>query len=266
VAEVTVNGIRLYYEERGTGTPILGLHGAGSSAVFWEGAAEELARLGRVIIYDRRGCSRSERPEPYEVTSVREHANDARELLRALDAEPAVLIGRSYGGTVALELALRHPESVRALALLEAGPMGLSPEYDEWFEALAATLERVVVERGVDAVGETMLREVLGAWEELPEAFRDVFTANSPGLLAEIRGGERLTDNSGLGGLETPTLIVAADDSPESLQHGTDGLVRALAQARVARVGGGHVIDPAGPEVSAFVSEYLDSADVDSTV
>ena len=126
MAEVTVNGVRLYYEEHGSGTPILGLHGAGSSAVFWEDAAQELSRLGRVIIYDRRGSSRSERPEPYEVTSVREHADDARELLRALDAEPAVLIGRSYGGTVALDLALRHPESVRALALLEAGPMGLS--------------------------------------------------------------------------------------------------------------------------------------------
>ena len=51
---VTANGIRLYYEERGAGAPILGLHGAGSSAVFWEDAAERLAALGRVIIYDRR--------------------------------------------------------------------------------------------------------------------------------------------------------------------------------------------------------------------
>ena len=264
MAEVTVNGVRLYYEEHGSGTPILGLHGAGSSAVFWEDAAQELSRLGRVIIYDRRGCSRSERPEPYQMTSVQEHAEDARELLRKLDAEPAVLIGRSYGATAALDLGLRHPESVRALALLEAGPMGLSPEYDEWFVSLAATLEQVVVERGVDAVGETVLREVLGAWDELPEAFRDVFTANSPALLAEIRGGERLADNSGLAALRTPTLIVAADDSPESLQHGTDGLVRALPQARVVRVGGGHVIDPAGPDVLAFVSEHLGSANVDS--
>ena len=264
MAEVTVNGVRLYYQEHGSGTPILGLHGAGSSAVFWEDAAQRLSRLGRVIIYDRRGSSRSERPEPYEVTSVREHADDARELLQALDAEPAVLIGRSYGGTVALDLALRHPESVRALALLEAGPMGLSQEYDEWFVSLADALERVVAERGVEAVGETVIREVLGAWEELPEAYREVFTANSPALLAEIRGGERLTDNSGLGALAAPTLIVAADDSPQSLQHGTDGLVRALPQARVARVGGGHVIDPAGPDVLAFVSGQLDPASVDS--
>ena len=45
--EASVNGVRLYYEERGSGTPILGIHGAGSSALFWEDAAGKLADLGR---------------------------------------------------------------------------------------------------------------------------------------------------------------------------------------------------------------------------
>jgi prevent-host-death family protein len=164
VPHATVNGVRLYYEERGSGTPILGLHGAGSAAVFWEDAAERLAEDGRVITFDRRGSWRSERPEPYDVTSVREHADDALALLRVLDAEPAVLVGRSYGGTIALELALRHPESVLGIALLEAGPMGLSPEYDDWFRTVRAKVD----EAGVDRAGETVLRDVFGAWEELP--------------------------------------------------------------------------------------------------
>ncbi|GIU96019.1 MAG: hypothetical protein KatS3mg012_2476 [Gaiellaceae bacterium] len=43
---VTANGVQLYYEERGTGTPIVGIHGAGSAAVFWEDAAERLAGVG----------------------------------------------------------------------------------------------------------------------------------------------------------------------------------------------------------------------------
>jgi pimeloyl-ACP methyl ester carboxylesterase len=261
---VPVNGVRLYYEEYGSGTPILGIHGTGSSAVFWEDAARTLSELGRVVIYDRRGSSRSERPQPYEVTTVRQHADDALELLRALDAEPAIVIGRSYGGTVALELALRHPGSVRALALLEAGPMGLSAEYDEWFYSLAYTLEQVAAGSGVDAVGEAAIREVLGVWDELPDPVRGVFTKNGAAFLAEIRGGERLADVSMLDGLRTPTLIVGADDSSEPLQRGTDGLVAALPGARVMRVGGGHVIDPAGADVLAFVSEHVDTPDVDS--
>jgi pimeloyl-ACP methyl ester carboxylesterase len=253
VPHAEVNGVRLYYEERGSGTPILGLHGAGSSAVFWEDAAERLSEVGRVITYDRRGSWRSERPDPYELTSVSEHGDDALALLRTLDAEPAILLGRSYGGTVALELALRHPGSVLGIALLEAGPMGLSPEYDEWFESVHEKIEEV----RVDAVGETVLRDVFGAWEELPQIWRDVFTSNGQALLAEIRGSERLSDNSRLGELSVPALVVTADASPEPIQRGSEAVAHALPQARSVRVGGDHAIDPAGPDVRAFVSDVL---------
>lgn len=102
MSEITVNGIRLYYEEHGQGDPILCIHGTSSSAMVWRPAAiEELSGLGRVILYDRRGCTRSERPDPYE-TSVVQHAEDAAGLLQALEVVPAVVIGRSYGGETAV--------------------------------------------------------------------------------------------------------------------------------------------------------------------
>jgi pimeloyl-ACP methyl ester carboxylesterase len=253
---VTVNGARLYYEESGSGTPILGIHGGGSSAVFWEDAAARWSELGRAIIYDRRGSNRSDRPEPYDATSVREHADDALGLLRALDAEPAILVGRSYGATVALDLALRHPDSVLGVALLEAGTRGLSPEYDEWFDSLAASVEQTAAERGPEAVGEAVIRAVFGAWEELPDVWRDVFTVNGPGLLAEVRGGET-TDNARLRELRVHALVVTADDSAEPIRRGSLALEAALPQARTAHVGGDHAIDPAGPAVLAFFSEIL---------
>ena len=248
----SVNGVQMYYEERGSGTPILGLHGAGSSAVFWEDAAEPLSELGRMIIYDRRGSNRTERPDPYDVTSVQEHADDAVALLRELGAEPAVLIGRSYGGTVALDAAIRHPSSVMGIALLEAGPMGLSPEYDTWFATVHAKAEAVQPR----AVGEAVLREVFGAWDELPAVWRDVFTVNGPALLAELRGGER-TDNDRLTELAVPALVVTAEASPEPIRRGSEALDRALPGARSVHVAGGHAIDPAGPDVLAFVAELV---------
>lgn len=76
--EQVVNGVRLHYEEHGEGVPIALIHGCGGSALGFADAVEKLAGLRRVIAYDRRGCGRSERPEPYERTSVREHA-DARQ-------------------------------------------------------------------------------------------------------------------------------------------------------------------------------------------
>lgn len=253
--DASVNGIRLYYEERGAGASIVGIHGAGSSAVVWEDAAERLSAFGRVITYDRRASNRSERPDPYETTTVQEHVDDALALLRELEAEPAVLVGRSWGGTIALDFALQHPESVRGVALLEAGPMGLVPEYDAWFDELRAIAESAPPDR----VGEAVMREVFGAWEELPDDWRDLFTVNGPALLAELRGGER-TDIGSFGDLRVPALVVTATDSAEPIRRCSEALAAALPGARAATVGGGHAIDPAGEDVLAFVEELLGPA------
>jgi len=248
----SVSGVRLYYEERGAGTPILGIHGAGSSAAFWEDAAERLAEHGRVITYDRRGSNRSERPEPYEKTSVQEHADDALALVRALDAEPAILIGRSYGATMALDLALRHPASVIGIALLEAGPLGLDAGYDAWFAHVRAAAEGAPPER----VGEAVMREVFGAWEELPDTWRDIFTSNGPALLAELRGGEAAALEN-LVTLRVPTLVVTAEASPEPIRAASEALGRSIPHAHVISVAGDHAIDPAGPAVLGFVTSLV---------
>ena len=60
-AMLAINGVNLYVEEQGSGAPIVCIHGAGGTTLAWTAAIEKLSRLGRVIAYDRRGCSRSER-------------------------------------------------------------------------------------------------------------------------------------------------------------------------------------------------------------
>src|SRR5919108_6437820 len=107
MSEISVNGVSLYYEEHGAGEPIVCIHGTGSSAVMWADAVDELAAHGRTIVYDRRGSFRSERPEPY-ATDVHQQTEDAAALIDALDAAPAIVIGRSYGGEIAIDLALRY--------------------------------------------------------------------------------------------------------------------------------------------------------------
>lgn len=257
VPYATANGVRLYYEEHGAGEPLLCIHGTSSSALVWGGAVERLAGLGRVIAYDRRGCTRSERPEPYEVTTVAEHADDAAALLRTLGAPPAIVIGRSYGGSVALDLALRHPEAVRALVLLEAIPAGLSAEADAWGEALAQAIERAAGERGVGAAAEALVREVLGEWEGLPDGLREMFAANGQAVLAETRGGDLVVSAEALAAVRVPALVVSAASSPEAFRLVQDALADAIPGAREARVGGGHLVDPADPAVLAFVSDVL---------
>ena len=71
---VPSDGCHLYYEERGEGIPILLIHPAGSTASTWGAAADELARIGHVITYDRRGYARS---GGEAVHSMSTHTTDA---------------------------------------------------------------------------------------------------------------------------------------------------------------------------------------------
>jgi esterase len=262
VPEAKVNGIRLYYEERGDGVPIACLHGAGSSALMWGEAVEKLARLGRVISYDRRGCGRSERPEPYDNTTVREQADDAAALLDAVEAAPAIVIGRSYGGAVAVDLAFRRSDQVRALILLEGDALGISAAGLAWTKGLRARMRQVAERDGVDAVYKTLIDEVMGegVWDSFPEEIQRVLTANGPALLAELNYvDEEMPDVAAFATIEAPALLVAASDSPPEQRDMTEKMAEVLPNARLVRVGGGHLVDPAGAEVLAFIEETLEA-------
>jgi esterase len=257
MSEIRVNGVSLYYEEHGAGESIVCIHGTGSSSVLWSDAADELANHGRAIVYDRRGFSRSERPEPL-VMDVHLHTDDAAGLIDALAAGPAIVIGRSQGGEIAVDLALRYPDRVRALALLEGGGLSLSEALRRW---LAELDEQVfaAAEADVNTVGETMLRSVVGdaGWEGLPAPVKQIFIANGPAIVAEHRGGLLDVSAAQLGTIAQPTLIVGAADSGPAFAEATNLLAAAMPSARVEWVEGGHIIDPADPVVLDFVDDVL---------
>jgi len=255
MAELYVNGVRLYYEEHGQGPPILCVHGMAGSAIMWAAAVPELARLGRVLVYDRRG-HRSQRPDPYDKTTVAEHADDAAALLDALGATPAAVIGRSYGGEIAIDLALRYPQRVRALVLLEAAIFSLSAEAIAWEESLR---QRVLAAATDDptTVGKTLVRFILGdaTWDGFPAPIQQMFTDNGPAAVAEATGGPLQVDRAALATIHIPTLLVAAAHSPEAFRQVTDAMAAAMPNSRTHIVEGGHLINPADPAVLGFLQE-----------
>jgi alpha-beta hydrolase superfamily lysophospholipase len=93
----------LYFEETGEGVPILPIHPSGATSSTWGAAAEELTRVGCVIVYDRRGYARSG-GEP--VRSVSTHTADDAALLEHLRTPPAVVVGTSAGAAIAVDLAV----------------------------------------------------------------------------------------------------------------------------------------------------------------
>ncbi|HEY2478890.1 MAG TPA: alpha/beta hydrolase [Solirubrobacterales bacterium] len=108
---------KLHWEERGTGEPILLIHGNGANTLTWGRSFDDLAEGHRVIAYDRRGFGRSPGPP---AARMGDHVADAAALLEELGAAPATVLGWSAGGVVALGLAVERPDLVSALVLEEA--------------------------------------------------------------------------------------------------------------------------------------------------
>jgi pimeloyl-ACP methyl ester carboxylesterase len=252
---IQLSGIRLYYEERGSGAPILLINGTTGFADIWGEAVDELANIGRVIAYDRRGCTRSERPQPYDTTEVADHSADAAALLEALEATPAVLIGRSYGGGVALHLAMTRPELVRALVLLEPGVLGLSDEGTRAIEELTTRVLAEVDIHGPGFAAEALLRDVLGdeVWDSLPAEVQDAFRDNSQAALAELRGKDLQVQPGDLAAVTQPVLVVGGEDSPPGFRQINQAVLGELPNATELVVSGGHLLSPAHPEVLRFV-------------
>jgi pimeloyl-ACP methyl ester carboxylesterase len=257
VPEILVNGVTLHYEEFGIDAPILCLHGTGSSSALWLDAARALGEHGRAIVYDRRGYGRSERPDPF-VTDVHEQADDAASLLDVLDAAPAIVVGRSQGGEIAVDLTLRYPDRVRALALLEGGGFALSPAFRGWHAEILGVAEAAAA-KDVRGVAAAAFRRILGdaGWDVLPESVREVVVANAPAILAELRGGPLEVRAAELGSISCPTLLVGGTSSRPEFTEVTEAAAAAMPAARVEWVGGGHLIDPAHPAVLGFVDEVL---------
>ena len=110
-----VNGINLYYEVHGEGEPLLWVGGLGANIREIPHLIEAYSRRYRFIVYEGRGCGRTDKPE--EDYSIAGLGDDAAGLLDALGVPSAFVYGSSMGGMIAQELTLSHPHKVRALVL-----------------------------------------------------------------------------------------------------------------------------------------------------
>lgn len=115
MAYVLNQGVRLYWDQHGSGPPILLIMGLSFTHEMWFRLTPALGEEYRTIVFDNRGMGRSDVPRgPY---TIRRMASDARAVLDAAQVNSAHVIGASMGGMIAQELALQHPERVRSLML-----------------------------------------------------------------------------------------------------------------------------------------------------
>ncbi len=193
--------MRVHYRELGAGPPLVLLHSAGTGASQWRGVADRLASRRRLLMPNLRGYGRTPPPDPAappldeEIAVVREMAS--------LAGAPVHLVGHSLGALVALHHALRHPETVAGLTLIEPVIVGIlhadRAGGDEKAQIQAGrSLDEIgamiAAFQGAIAAGDTAAAmrafteywEDPGAWDAIPAAARLPFFARADKMTADV--------------------------------------------------------------------------------
>jgi pimeloyl-ACP methyl ester carboxylesterase len=152
---VDASGAKLYYEETGSGYPIIFVHEFGSDCREWEIQVRHFSRAYRCIAYNARGYPPSDVPDDLNQYGWEFAVDDIAAVMRGVGIERAHIVGLSMGGYAALQFGLRHPGKASAIVAAGAGT-GSPPSLREaWLKEAPATA-RGFIERGMEAMAEEM--------------------------------------------------------------------------------------------------------------
>jgi len=264
VPKVSVNGLKLYYEIEGDGEPVVLIPGFAAGRWIWFKQTEDLSRNFRVIIFDPRGVSASDKPEGSQTISLL--ADDIAHLLETIGIESAHIVGASFGGFVAQEFALKYPAMTRKLVLCctsFGGPNHIVPA-PETLEAIASTKglnseERMRANLLLAFTPEYVRTQVdeidrivhLRATNEVPEHI----------YLSQLQAAMSFNVESRLEEIKSPTLVLSGDADIIVPVQNSRNLATKIPGAKLQIVeGGSHTffIEQAGEFNNILINFLLD--------
>lgn len=271
MATARVNGLRFFYETTGReGIPIVLVHGSWSSHRTWDQVVPGLAQHSRVMAYDRRGHSDSERPSAQG--SVHEDVADLAALLEELELVPAFVAGNSFGASITLRLAGQRPDLLRGVVAHEpplfqllADESAFAPMLEEVGRRVGAVEERIASGDHVGAAEQFAETVALGpgSWAQLPPENQRIMIENAPTFLDETKDPEGLTlDLDSIRNFDRPVLLTMGGQSPPTFAPVIQKLAEALPRAQLSTFeGAGHVPHVTHPDlyieaVTAFVHQH----------
>lgn len=224
--EVQAGEVRLSYERRGSGPPLLLIMGMSGTLMHWgEPLLERLGEHFETIVYDHRGVGGSTRVnEPFTIPML---ADDAAALMDALELETAHVMGISMGGMVAQELVLRHPERVRSLVLgcTYAGGEGSALAGEEVIRRLGEAMASGDRRRAIRTAWEVNVSAGFAGDEQAYASFLETGLAHAVPvavIVEQMRAISEHDTSARLQQIAAPTLVV----------HGTEDEMLPVANAR----------------------------------
>jgi pimeloyl-ACP methyl ester carboxylesterase len=244
---ISVHGLELALDDRGSGPALLFLHGYPLDGTLWRHQAGAFPGW-RTLIPDLRGLGRSDAPDlGYSMAT---YADDLAAMLDAIGVDDVVLIGLSMGGYVAFEFLRRHRPRVRALALVDTRATADSAEGRKGRELAMADAR----EGGAPLIAEQMLPKLLArsAPQALVDEVRAMMAATQvPGLLgALVAMRDRPDSTELLAGLEgLPTIVAVGAEDALTTPREAEAMAKAIPRAKLAIIpNAGHLAPLEQPE------------------
>jgi epoxide hydrolase 4 len=260
-----VNGVRLHYATAGQGTLIMFAHGFPEFWYAWKAQLAEFGRDHQAVALDMRGYNLSSKPAAVEQYAVRHLVEDLRALAEALGHRRLILVGHDWGGATAWAFAIKHPEWLAKLVIINAPHPAVfarelrenpaqqqASEYMRWFRG--ATAEALLSADGFARLEQAVLADLLarGAFTEADRrAYLEAWA--QPGALTgglnyyrAARVGPPAPDGApatGAGGAPTgdtivrvPTLVLWGERDRALLTGNLDGLERYVPDLTIRRI------------------------------
>jgi pimeloyl-ACP methyl ester carboxylesterase len=203
---INVNGIRLAYERRGTGAPLVLLHGYPLDHHLWDEVALSLEDTFELIIPDLRGFGGSSTVDSFY--SMQDIASDIAALLDHLEIQKAAIVGHSMGGYVALAFARLYPERVSGLGLVSSQALADSPDRKEGRYKSAAD----VADKGIGSVVAAMTPKFTSNPQLQEFARRSMERQQPAAYIGALKAmAERVDSTPLLSSLKVPVVLVHGD-------------------------------------------------------
>jgi pimeloyl-ACP methyl ester carboxylesterase len=269
----TDDGIKLYYEETGAGTPIVFVHEFAGDCRSWEGQVRHFSRRYRCIVYNARGYPPSDVPEDGARYSQDRARDDIRAVLDALKIEQAHIVGLSMGGFATLHFGFTYPQRARSLVIAGCG-YGAAPDRRQQFiaesEASAKRFDAIGMAQAAEGYALAPSRVQLQnkdprGWRE----FKDQLAQHSSvGSALTMRGVQMrrpslydLVDK--IKTVRAPTLIMSGDEDFACLEPGLLLKQIILTAGLIVLPNSGHAINLEEPTAfNRHIDEFLHAVDV----
>lgn len=246
-----IDGVNLVYEEVGSGPPVLLVHGTGGAV--WDPLPETLAAAGqRAISYHRRGFGAS---ACAPIKDPPRHTADAAALLEGLGAAPAIVVGHSMGGVISLDLAIRRPDVVRALVLIEP-PLHFKKHPTMAMMRALLGAQAVRLTRGKERAAERFMRwatrttDGLNGYDSTPPEIQAQLLGNSAAIMRELDSGtgEHVKPEE-LGSISCPVICLVGSITLPDYGRAAERIAKALPSLEIVTVpGAGHLLPVSHPQ------------------